>query len=113
MKISEFTEHEQLDELSAGEVGAGLGKGVRAVGTGVKNFAKGFGQGLMGSGKEKNVAQPDTTAPKGKSTKPVAKANPGKTPGSNVMAIQQAIAKLNPKQQASIRQLAAKQAGVK
>jgi|TARA_R110002124_G_scaffold197881_4_gene364922 hypothetical protein len=113
MKISEFTEHEQLDELSAGEVGAGLGKGVRAVGTGVKNFAKGFGQGLMGSGKEKNVAQPDTTAPKGKSTKPVAKANPGKTPGSNVMSIQQAITKLNPKQQASIRQLAAKQAGVK
>jgi hypothetical protein len=28
------------------------------------------------------------------------------------MTIQQAIAKLNPKQQASIRQLAAKQAGV-
>ena len=48
MKISEFTEHEQLDELSAADAGNKIGGGVRAVGSGVKNFAKGFGQGLMG-----------------------------------------------------------------
>jgi len=60
----------------------------------------------------KSIAAQEPGPSKGKFTKPVAKANPGKTPGSNVMTIQQAIAKLNPKQQASIRQLAAKQAGV-
>ena len=44
MKISEFTDNSHIDEISAGEVGAGIGKATRAVGTGVKNFAKGFGQ---------------------------------------------------------------------
>jgi len=127
MKIHEFADNDQLDELSAGEVGAGLGKGVRAVGTGVKNFAKGFGQGLMGNvpGKGKNAAPAAAAAPKGKSTKPgvpAAKAKPGAAPaakatqpvaGPNMDVMKKSIAAFNPKQRVAIRQQAAKKAGVK
>ena len=100
MKISEFAVDRQVDELTAGDVGAAAGKATRAVGTGVKKATGAVGSGI------KNFAKGFASGVKGTTT-------PGKTPGSNVMAIQQAIAKLNPKQQASIRQLAAKQAGVK
>ena len=118
MKIHEFADKDQLDELSAGEVGAGLGKGVRAVGTGVKNFAKGFGQGLMGNvpGKGKNAAPAAAAAPKGKPTKPVAApvakaAQPAA--GLNMDVMKKSIVAFNPKQRAAIRQQAAKKAGVK
>jgi|TARA_B110000977_G_scaffold95697_1_gene126300 hypothetical protein len=127
MKIHEFADNDQLDELSAGEVGAGLGKGVRAVGTGVKNFAKGFGQGLMGNvpGKGKNAAPAAAAAPKGKPTKPgapAAKAKPGAAPaakaaqpaaGPDMDVMKKSIAAFNPKQRVAIRQQAAKKAGVK
>ena len=46
MKISEFTDNSHIDEISAGEVGAGIGKATRAVGSGIKNFAKGFASGV-------------------------------------------------------------------
>lgn len=97
MKISEFTDNSHIDELDAADVGNAAGKATRAVGTGVKKAAGAVGSGI------KNFAKGFASGVKGTTT----------TPGSNVMAIQQAIAKLNPKQQASIRQLAAKQAGVK
>ena len=127
MKISEFTDNSHIDEISASDAGAGLGKGVRAVGSGVKNFAKGFGQGLMGKvpNKEKNVAPAAAAAPKGKSTKPGApagKAKPGAAPaakaaqpaaGPNMDVIKKSIASFNPKQRVAIRQQAAKKAGVK
>ena len=97
MKISEFTDNSHIDELDAADVGNAAGKATRAVGTGVKKAAGAVGSGI------KNFAKGFASGVKGTTT----------TPGSNVMAIQQAIAKLNPKQQASIRQLAAKKAGVK
>lgn len=97
MKISEFTDNSHIDELDAADVGNAAGKATRAVGTGVKKAAGAVGSGI------KNFAKGFASGVKGTTT----------TPSSNVMAIQQAIAKLNPKQQASIRQLAAKQAGVK
>ena len=100
MKISEFTDNSHIDEISATDAGAAAGKATKAVGAGVKKAAGAIGSGI------KNFAKGFASGVKGTTT-------PGKTPGSNVMAIQQAIAKLNPKQQASIRQLAAKQAGVK
>ena len=106
MKIHEFADNDQLDELSAGEVGAGLGKGVRAVGTGVKNFAKGFGQGLMGNvpGKGKNAA------PKGNPSNTVVKS---KVAGNvNIDAMKKSIAALNPKQRVALRTQIAKKAGV-
>jgi len=48
MKFNDMVSENKLDELSPGEVVTGLGKGVKSVGSGIANFAKGFGQGLMG-----------------------------------------------------------------
>jgi hypothetical protein len=90
MKISEFTDNSHIDEISAGEVGAGIGKATRAVGSGIKNFAKGFASGVKG-----------TTAPA-----PAAKTNPTLDP------IKASISKLNPKQLAALRTQIAKKAGV-
>ena len=86
MKISEFTDNNHIDEISAGEVGASIGKATRAVGSGIKNFAKGFASGVKGQ-----------TA---------SNANPTLDP------IKASIAKLNPKQQAALRTQLAKKAGV-
>jgi|TARA_B110000259_G_scaffold50883_1_gene59945 hypothetical protein len=118
MKISEFTEHEQLDELSAADAGNKIGGGVRAVGSGVKNFAKGFGQGLMG----KKNAPAAAAAPKVTPTKPGAPAaKPGTAPAAkvaqpaaspNMDAMKKSIASMQPKQRAAIRQQASKKAGV-
>ena len=85
MKISEFVVDKQVDELTAGEVGAAAGKATRAVGSGIKNFAKGFASGVKGQ-----------TA---------SKSNPALDP------IKASIAKLNPKQQAALRTQLAKKAG--
>lgn len=119
MKISEFTEHEQLDELSAGDAGNKIGGGVRAVGTGVKNFAKGFGQGLMG--KKNTPATPAAkpapaaaAAPKGKVAPTAAPTNKPKataTSGS-IDALKKSVASMQPNQRAAIRKQAAKKAGV-
>ena len=126
MKISEFANDEQIDELNAQDVGTGLGKGVRAVGTGVKNFAKGFGQGLMGNvpGKDKKPApsaapaakaNPATTkaAPKAATTaKPAAAPAAKAATAPNIDSIKTSVASFKPKQRVAIRQQAAKKAGV-
>jgi len=91
MKISEFTDNSHIDEISAGEVGAGIGKATRAVGSGIKNFAKGFASGVKGN-----------TAP---APAPAAKTNPTLDP------IKASISKLNPKQLAALRTQIAKKAG--
>lgn len=88
MKISEFTVDRQVDELNASDVGAAAGKATRAVGSGIKNFAKGFASGVTGK------------------ADPATKANPTIDP------IKASIAKLNPKQQAALRKQLAKKAGV-
>jgi len=88
MKISEFAVDKQVDEISAAGVGAAAGKATRAVGSGIKNFAKGFASGVKGK------------------AAPSAKANPTLDP------IKASIAKLNPKQQAALRKQLAKKAGV-
>ena len=88
MKISEFAVDRQIDELTAGEVGTAAGKATRAVGSGIKNFAKGFAGGVTGK------AAPNTTA------------------NSTLDPIKAAISKLNPKQQAALRTQLAKKAGV-
>ena len=96
MKISEFTDNSHIDEISAGEVGAGIGKATRAVGSGIKNFAKGFASGVTG-----------TAAPAAKTNAaPAAKTNPTLDP------IKASISKLNPKQLAALRTQIAKKAGV-
>ena len=87
MKISEFAIDRQVDELTAGEVGTAAGKATRAIGTGIKNFAKGFAGGVTGKA-------------------PATKANPVLDP------IKASIAKLNPKQQSALRTQLAKKAGV-
>ena len=91
MKISEFAVDKQVDEISAAEVGAAAGKATRAVGSGIKNFAKGFASGVTGK------ADTATTS---------SKANPTLDP------IKASIAKLNPKQLAALRTQIAKKAGV-
>ena len=85
MKISEFAVDKQVDELTAGEVGAAAGKATRAVGSGIKNFAKGFASGISSK---------------------VTPANP------QLKSIKSSIAALNPKQQAALRKQLAKKAGV-
>jgi len=88
MKISEFAVDRQVDELTAGEVGTAAGKATRAVGSGIKNFAKGFAGGVTG------------------------KATPSKAANPTLDPIKAAISKLNPKQQAALRTQLAKKAGV-
>jgi len=87
MKISEFTDNSHIDELDAADVGNAAGKATRAVGSGIKNFAKGFASGFKGQ-----------TA---------SKSNPA------LDSIKASIAKLNPKQLAALRTQIAKKAGVK
>ena len=86
MKISEFAVDKQVDELTAGEVGAAAGKATRAVGSGIKNFAKGFASGV--GGKDTKSASPQ------------------------LKSIKSSIAALDPKQQAALRTQLAKKAGV-
>jgi len=85
MKISEFDVDKQVDELTAGEVGTAAGKATRAVGSGIKNFAKGFASSV---------------------TSKAAPANP------QLKSVKSSIAALNPKQQAALRKQLAKKAGV-
>ena len=91
MKISEFAVDRQVDELTAGEVGTAAGKATRAVGSGIKNFAKGFAGGVTGK-----------AAPSDKAVS----ASP------QLKSIKSSIAALNPKQQAALRKQLAKKAGV-
>lgn len=91
MKISEFAVDKQVDELTAGEVGTAAGKATRAVGSGIKNFAKGFAGGVTGKAASSDKATP---------------ASP------QLKSIKSSIAALNPKQQAALRKQLAKKAGV-
>ncbi len=104
MKISDVTSQKQLDELTAGQVGQAAGSGVRAVGAGVGNFAKGFAQGLMGKKPEPAGSAPSA----GTTAKPAA----GGAGQSSLDPIKDAISKLSPKQRAAIRTQIAKKAGV-
>ncbi len=114
MKISDVTSQKQLDELTAGQVGQAAGSGVRAVGAGVGNFAKGFAQGLMGKKPEPTGSAPSA----GTTAKPAAGAAPKGAPAaggagqSSLDPIKDAISKLSPKQRAAIRTQIAKKAGV-
>ena len=141
MKINDIiVENEQLDELTAGEVGTAVGKGVGAVVKGVgavaggiagagKAFMKGFrgGKAVVGG-----TDTPGTkAAPAGTKAAPAgapgAKAAPGQTPAApgaqptaqaapqavDMKAIQDAIAKLPQNQRMSLRAIVAKKAGVK
>lgn len=87
MKINDVIVENQIDELTAGEVGQAAGKATRAVGSGIKNFAKGFAQGVTGKA--------------------------GAAPANDALKdIKDAIAKLSPKQRAALRTQIAKKAGV-
>jgi len=137
MKINDIiVENEQLDELTAGEVGTAVGKGVGAVAKGVgavaggiagagKAFMKGFRGGKAVVGGTDTPATPGTkAAPAGA---PGAKAAPGQKPAApgaqptaqaapqavDMKAIQDAIAKLPQNQRMSLRAIVAKKAGVK
>jgi len=131
-----IVENEQLDELTAGEVGTAVGKGVGAVAKGVgavaggiagagKAFMKGFrgGKAVVG-GTDTPAAPGAKAAPVGA---PGAKAAPGQKPAApgtqptaqvapqavDMKAIQDAIAKLPQNQRMSLRAIVAKKAGVK
>ena len=97
MKISEFTDSNQVDEINAAAAGVAAGKATRAVGTGAKKVAGAVGSGI------KNFAKGFAGGVTGKTT---AKTNPTLDP------IKTSIAKLNPKQQAALRKQLAKKAGV-
>lgn len=91
MKIDDLIKEQQVDELDAAQVGAAAGKATRAVGSGIKNFAKGFVSGVTGKADTATASS---------------KANPTLDP------IKAAISKLNPKQLAALRTQLAKKAGV-
>ena len=137
MKINDIiVENEQLDELTAGEVGTAVGKGVGAVAKGVgavaggiagagKAFMKGFRGGKAVVGGTDTPAAPGAKATPAGS--PGAKAAPGQKPAApgtqptaqaapqavDMKAIQDAIAKLPQNQRMSLRAIVAKKAGVK
>ena len=140
MKINDIiVENEQLDELTAGEVGTAVGKGVGAVAKGVgavaggiagagKAFMKGFRGGKAVVGGTDTPAAPGAKAtpagsPGAKAApgqKPAAPAAPGQQPAAqaapqavDMKAIQDAIAKLPQNQRMSLRAIVAKKAGVK
>ena len=139
MKINDLiVENKQLDELTAGQVGTAVGKGVGAVAKGVGAVAggvagagKAFMKGFRG-GKD-TVGGTDTPAAKGAAStvKPGTAAKPaagnqapatGQTPATgattaaqsvDMKAIQGAIAKLPQNQRVALRTQIAKKAGVK
>ena len=136
MKINDIiVENEQLDELTAGEVGTAVGKGVGAVAKGAgavvggiagagKAFMKGFRGGkatVAGDNAPAAGAAPAgakaTTAKQPAGQKA---ATPGQQPAAqaapqavDMKAIQSAIAKLPQNQRMSLRAIVAKKAGVK
>jgi len=130
MKINDVIveNKQQLDELTAGEVGTAVGKGVGAVAKGAgavvggiagagKAFMKGFrgGKDTVGgtdTAKGATGAQPKA-AP---GTTSAAQAAPGPAPAAQAVdmkAVQDAIAKLPQNQRMSLRAIVAKKAGVK
>jgi hypothetical protein len=135
MKINDVIveNKQQLDELTAGEVGTAVGKGVGAVAKGAgavvggiagagKAFMKGFrgGKAVVGGTDTPtaNTAPNTKAAPAGApgakaaapGTQPAAQAAPQAV---DMKAIQDAIAKLPQNQRMSLRAIVAKKAGVK
>lgn len=103
MKINDvMVEKQKIDELSAGEVGQAVGKGAKAIGTGISNFAQGFKAGWQG----KDTAPAAGAAPSG------AKKAMGSTANDPLATIKDSISKLSPKQRAALRTQIAKKAGV-
>jgi hypothetical protein len=129
MKIHEMLEDQQLDELTAGQVGTAVGKGVGAVAKGVgsvaggiagagKAFMTGFRSGKEVVGGTGSAAKPAAGAApasgaKAASGQPAAGAAPSGVASTNLKTIQDAIAQFSPKQRAAIRTMVAKKAGVK
>lgn len=106
MKINDVVKEQRVDELDAGQVGQAIGKGVKAVGTGISNFAKGFKAGWSGQGNAPSAAA--GAAPKGA---PAGKATTAaKGPLDDIKT---AITKLSPKQRAALRKQIAQKAGIK
>lgn len=91
MKINDVITEQGVDEISAAGVGQAAGKGIRAVGSGIKNFAKGFAQGVSGKADNANTMGSD----------------------DSLKDIKASISKLSPKQLAALRTQIAKKAGVK
>lgn len=106
MKINDVVKEQRVDELDAGQVGQALGKGAKAVGTGISNFAKGFKAGWSGQDSAPNAAA--GAAPKGA---PASKA--ATTAKGPLDDIKLAITKLSPKQRAALRKQIAQKAGIK
>ena len=122
-------EDQQLDELTAGQVGTAVGKGVGAVAKGVgsvaggiagagKAFMTGFRSGKEVVGGTGSAAKPAAGAApasgaKAASGQPAAGAAPSGVASTNLKTIQDAIAQFSPKQRAAIRTMVAKKAGVK
>ena len=122
-------EDQQLDELTAGQVGTAVGKGVGAVAKGVgsvaggiagagKAFMTGFRSGkevVGGTGSAAGAAPASgAKAASGQpASKPAAGAAPSGVASTNLKTIQDAIAQFSPKQRAAIRTMVAKKAGVK
>ena len=122
-------EDQQLDELTAGQVGTAVGKGVGAVAKGVgsvaggiagagKAFMTGFRSGkevVGGTGSAAGAAPASgAKAASGQpAAKPAAGAAPSGVASTNLKTIQDAIAQFSPKQRAAIRTMVAKKAGVK
>jgi hypothetical protein len=129
MKIHEMLEDQQLDELTAGQVGTAVGKGVGAVAKGVgavaggiagagKAFMTGFRGGkevVGGTGSTAGAAPASGAKAAGvqPAVKPAASAAPSGVASNNLKTIQNAISQFSPKQRAAIRTMAAKKAGVK
>jgi hypothetical protein len=129
MKINDVIveNKQQLDELTAGEVGTAVGKGVGAVAKGagavvggIAGAGKAFMKGFRG-GKD-TVGGTDTQTAKGatgaqtKAAPGTTSAAPGPAPAAQAVdmkAIQSAIAKLPQNQRMSLRAIVAKKAGVK
>jgi hypothetical protein len=124
MKINDIIlENQQLDELTAGQVGSAIGKGVGAVARGagavaggVAGAGKAFMKGFRG-GKATVAGDTPTTKTKPGAAQPKQTQAPGAQPKQtqpvNMKTIQSAISQLPQNQIASLRAIAAKRAGVR
>lgn len=143
MKINDIIlEQRQLDELTAGQVGTAVGKGVGAVARGAgavvggiagagKAFMKGYrgGKAVVGGDNattaksaagQRQAAAPNTAPGQAAATQTPQAAAPKQATGQpaagkpvDMKAIQAAISKLPQNQRASLRSIVAKKAGVK
>ena len=110
MKINELLTEDQLDEISMGGVGHGIGKTAGKVVGGVKDFWSGMKQGWKDASNKDTAAQgtapagqatagqataPQATAPAGQATAPQATAPTGQAPNTLYTELKTAIDKLD------------------